>query len=176
MQIIRYLLFTLAVLAACSTVGADLPTRIGTSAFALALYDSDGLYGGQELFILTNGMAYARAQRPPQKKESGLQERRYRLQLTANEVQTLRALLDRHQFLTLTVPGGTGIPHEQRATIALRLPDGQRRDVFKWQRHPQAGFTAIHRHLLGILHRAEKTQPVFQGESVYAWSPEGFVR
>ena len=94
MQITRYLLFALAVLGACSTGGAELPKRVGTSAFALALYDGHGLWGGQEVFILTNGVAYARVELPPQENESGLQERRYKIQLSANEIQTLADLLN----------------------------------------------------------------------------------
>lgn len=86
MKFIHHLLFALAALGTCSTVAAELPKRVGPSVFALALYDSHGLWGGQELFILTNGLAYARIERPPQKKESGLQERRYKIQLTTNEV------------------------------------------------------------------------------------------
>jgi hypothetical protein len=176
MQIMRHLMLMLSVLGACSTVGAEHPKQVGTSSFALALYDSHGLWGGQEVFILTNGVAYARLVRPPQKKESGLQERRYKIQLSTNEVQALRALLDQQQFLTLTVTNRTGLPDEPGAVISLRLPAGQRRDVFQWERDALAGFKALHRHLLAIVRRAEKTQPVFQGQSDQLWTPEGFGR
>lgn len=176
MKFIRHLLFALAVLGTCSTVAAELPKRVGPSVFALALYDSHGLWGGQELFILTNGLAYARIERPPQKKESGLQERRYKIQLTTNEVQKLRMLFDQHQFLTPTITTRTGFPDEAGATISLRIVGSQRHDVFQWERDAQTGFKTIHQHLLAIVRRAEKSQPIFQGPSVYRWTPEGFDR
>jgi hypothetical protein len=105
-----------------------------------------------------------------------LQERRYKIQLSTNEVQILRALLDQHQFLNLIVTNRTGVPDEGGVTISLRLPAGHRRDVFQWDRDADARFKAIHRHLLVIVDRAAKTQPVFQGQSVYRWTPEGFER
>ncbi|MEI6342024.1 MAG: hypothetical protein WCR07_08705 [Verrucomicrobiota bacterium] len=176
MQAIRRLLFALAWLGTGVAVGADPPTRVGASAFALALYDSHGLWGGQELFILTNGVAYARIERRPRNGESGLHERRYKIQLTTNEVRALGTLLDRHDFLTVTVTNRTGVPDETGATISLRLGSLQRRDVFQWERDAQAGFKAIHGHLLSIVHRAEKTQPMFEGPSAYLWAPEAFVR
>jgi hypothetical protein len=158
------------------TTVTDLPKRVGTSPFELALYDSQGLRGGQELFILTNGVAYARIERLPKKGEIGLQERRFKVQLTSNEVQALRTLLDQQQFLTLSVTNSTGVPDEAGSTISLRLADGQRREVFQWKKSEQVGFKAIHQHLLAIIRRAEKTKPVFEGQSLYKWTPEGFDR
>ncbi len=176
MQSIPHLLLALAVLGACSAVGAELPKRVGASAFSLALYDGGGLWGTQELFVLTNGVAYARVGRPSKKEEAGMQERRYKTQLTANEVQTLRTLLDQHQVLSLTATNRKGVPDEAGATISLRLAASQRRDVFQWERDAQAGFKAIHHHLLAIIRRVAKTQPVYQGQWVHRWTPEGFDR
>lgn len=173
MRIIRYLLFTFFV---STAIAGDLPKQVGTSAFSLALFDSHGLWGGQELFVLTNGVAYARVEHPPKKNESGLQEQRYQIQLSVDEVQALRRLLDEHRFLTLTVTNRTGVPDEAGATISLRLPAGRRRDVFQLERDSHPDFTAIYNQLLAIVRRAEKTKPVFQGASVYKWAPEGFDR
>ena len=170
------LVFALALIGVTSAMSAEPTNQVSASAFALALYDSHAVWGGRELVILTNGTACARVMRPPQGNEKGLQERRYQIQLPTNELQSLRALLDQHQFLTLTVTNEKPAPDERGVTISLRLAAGERRDVVKWPRPSQAGFTAIHHHLLDIVRRAEKTPPVFQGRAVSSWTPEGFVR
>src|SRR5262245_11495061 len=94
------------------------PTRPAAVALAtLALYDGGTLWGGQELFILTNGVCVTRVIRPPKAGESGMQERRCQLQLKRTDLDTLRQALDTHHFFTLTVKDRTGVPDETRTTI-----------------------------------------------------------
>lgn len=175
MQTIR-LLVVLVLVSACSAINAELPKRIGPSSFGLALYDIQGLWGGQEVFVLTNGVVYARTAQPPKKKENGLQEKRYKIQLSTTELQSLKALLDQHQFLTLTNANRKAVPDESGAIISLRFATNQGHDVFQWEKDAQAGFKAIRLHLISIERRAEKTKPIFQGQLVYEWTPIGFAR
>ena len=140
----------------------------------LALYDGGTLWGGQELFILTNGVCITRVIRPPKSGQSGMQERRCQLQLERADLDALRQLLDTHHFFTLTVEDRTGVPDETRTTIRVRLASGQQRDVSKWTRDPHRDFDPIYQHLLRIVERVQKSQPVYEGGSVYRWKPAGF--
>ena len=140
----------------------------------LALYVGGTLWGGQELFILTNGMCVTRVIRPPKTHESGMQERRCQLQLRRTELETLRQLLGRHHFFTLSIKDRTGVPDETGTTIRARLASGQQRDVSKWTRDPHSDFDPIYQHLLRLVERVQKSQPVYEGGSVYRWKPAGF--
>jgi hypothetical protein len=145
-----------------------------TSIATLALYDGGTLWGGRELFILTNGVCVTRVIRPPKTGESGMQERRCQLRLDRTDLDALRQLLDTHHFFTLTVKDRTGIPDETRTTIRVRLSSGQQRDVSKWTRDPHRDFDPIYQHLLRLVERVQKSQPVYVGGSDYKWKPEGF--
>ena len=140
----------------------------------LALYDGGTLWGGQELFILTDGVCVARVIRPPKGGESGMQERRCRIQLKRTDLDTLRQLLDQHHYFTLAVKDRTGVPDETRTTVRVQLASGQKRDVSKWTHDPHRDFDAIYQHLLRLVERVQKSQPVYEGGSVYRWKPEGF--
>jgi hypothetical protein len=140
----------------------------------LALYDGGTLWGGREFYILTNGVCVTRVIRPPKAHEAGMQERRCKVQLERTDLDTLRKLLNEHHFFTLTVKDRPGVPDETRTTIYVRLASGQKRDVSKWTRDPDQDFDAIYQHLLRLVERVQKTQPVYEGGSVYRWKPEGF--
>jgi hypothetical protein len=83
-------------------------------------------------------------------------------------------LLDTHHFLTLTVKDRAGVIDETRTTIRVRLSSGRQRDVSKWTRDTHRDFDPIYQHLLRLVKRVQKSQPVFEGGSVYRWKPEGF--
>jgi hypothetical protein len=140
----------------------------------LALYDGGTLWGGRELFILTNGVCVTRIIRPPKKGESGMKERRCKLQLERTDLDTLRQLLDKHHFYTLTVKDRTGEPDHARTVIHVRLASGQQHDVSKWRGDPHHDFDQIYQHLLRLVERVQKSRPVYEGDSVYKWKPEGF--
>jgi hypothetical protein len=170
----HHILAALALALVCGS-GYSAPSRTNDVRITtLALYDGGTLWGGQELFILTNGICFTRVIRPPKADQSGMQERRCKITLEASDLQALRELLDKHHFLTMTVKDRTGIPDETRTTIHVRLSSGKSRDVSKWTSDPHADFDPIYRHLLGLVERTQKTQPVYEGQSVYRWKPEGF--
>jgi hypothetical protein len=140
---------------------------------SLALYDS-GFFGGRDLFILSNRVALARVERPPQKSESGMQEQRFKIQLVPSDLAKLREVLNAHHFSTITVKERNGIPDERRTLLRIRFSDGQRKEVAKWAADAHQDFDPIYEHLLGIVKRAQKTQPVYEGTADYKWEPEGF--
>jgi hypothetical protein len=150
------------------------PSKSDTHIAILALYDGGTLWGGQELYILTNGVCITRVIRPPKTGESGMQERRCKIQLEASDLQALQQLLDKHHFFTMTIDDRTGIPDETRTVIHVRLSSGAIHDHSKWTRDTHPDFDAIYQHLLGLVQSSQKTQPVYEGQSVYRWKPEGF--
>ena len=172
---IKHQIFTgLALALFCVSCQSASKKTNSTPIVTLALYDGGTLWGGQELFILTNGVCVTRVIRPPKAGESGMQERRCKLQLERTDLDTLRRLLDEHLFFTLTVKDRTGVPDETRTTIRVRLASGAQRDVSKWTRDPHRDFDPIYQHLLRLVERVQKSQPIYEGGSVYRWKPEGF--
>lgn len=142
-----------------------------TRVLDLALYDT-GFFGGQQLFVLSNGVAFARVEHPPSKSESGMQKRRFRIQLQRADLVQLHDLLITHRFFTLSIKDRAGIPDERRTILKVRLSDGQRREVAKWAVDKHEDFDPIYEHLIGIVRRAEKTKPIYSGPADDRWKPE----
>lgn len=122
------------------------PSKINAVPFAtLALYDAGALWGGRELFILTNGVCVTRVIRPPKAGESGMQERRCQLQLERTDLDTLRQLLDTHHSLVQGINAEVEMTTMPSRCIQRRLtltgPDtlgpGCPSDAVRWD-HAQA--------------------------------------
>ena len=139
---------------------------------SLELYDC-GFLGGCDLLVLSNGIAFARVVERP-RGESAMREQRFKIRLKSSELAQLRAVLSEHHFSRITIKDRPGIPDETRTVIRVRFSDGQRKEISKWAADNHADFDPIYQHLLGIVNRASKTQPVYSGAVDDEWKPEEF--
>jgi len=154
---------------------------VGDSAFTLIFQHHEGfLCEGQmewrELIILTNGTAWGREVTCPAKGQSGFQEKRYRLQMTADELQRLNRELDKHQFMTMTNTSRTNVTRvlkdEAGYSISLRFTSGRRHDFYWAEGDPFVPhFYPLGDSLYRVYWRAAKTTPVYSGKFERAWRP-----
>jgi len=163
--------------------GSQATNSLGDSPFTLVFQHHQGfVYEGQmewrELVILTNGTAWGRAVRSPAKDQTGLREKRYKIELTAEELRLLRAELDKAQFMTMTNHARTNVTRvlkdEAGYSISLKLVSGRRHD-FYWAEGDGfvPHFFPLGDHLYSIFWRIARTTPVYSGKFERAWRPEG---
>jgi hypothetical protein len=90
--------------------------------------------------------------------------KRYESKAADAEVQSLQALLVKHNFAELTVQSTNRIPDEGHATITLKPKSGAVHSVEKWDNAKSEGFSAIAVQLMALSKRAESTTPVSEGK------------
>lgn len=169
-----------------SQVRAQEANSVGDSAFALVFQHHQGFIceGQMEwraLTILTNGTAWGREVTCRAKGQSGFHEKRYRIQLAAEDLARLRAELDKRQFMTMTNSSRTNVTRvlkdEAGYSISVRLVSGRRHD-FYWVEGDGfiPHFYPLGDHLESIYWRAGRTAAVYSGKLEPGWQPQGWLK
>lgn len=143
-------------------------TRPATALDKVMLRDVGALRGGQVVFIAGSGACAVQIIKPGQ---GGLQENRYNLKLTDEQMLQLADLIDKHNFFTVQIAGRPGVPDEGRPEITVRLIGGKERAVSKWSNDKNEDFDAVHQWLLGLTETL-KGEPVYTGKYDYKWWPK----
>jgi hypothetical protein len=140
---------------------------------AFALFDVQGLWGGQDLWVGEDGRGYAQVVKP-EKGEGGLQARRYSLRLSPKKVAELERLLGVHDFINLTTPRRPGVPDEARPVICVWPQSGTPVCVSKWAGDKHPDFDAVYEAALGLLSELQDDQVAYRGPFDWGWHPPGF--
>jgi hypothetical protein len=119
---------------ACNSVGGvhgrnALPAPIEE----VILLDVQGLFGGWDVWVSSEGDAFSRTVTPPGRGDHGLQEVRYRFALSDDDRAALFDLIREHDFLDIMMRDRPGIPDETRPAIYVKTADTERL-VSKWAR------------------------------------------
>jgi hypothetical protein len=136
-------------------VKEDLPKTI-------VLKDIHPLYGGNYLFLRSDGSGFCRLiKRQPQ--QPGLHEKRFDLPPSPGTMKELAKLLRDHSFLQISMKSRPGIPDEARPTITVTLPSGESATIAKWANDKHLDFDAVYQALLEQLKGAQRRQPTYEG-------------
>ena len=134
------------------------------------LYDIQGLFGGQNLYIRNDGSLFVRVIRPS---DTGLSERRFKGVLEAAEIVKLSHLMESVDFEHLSMSDRQGIPDEARPTIIL-FKENRIISKAKWANDFHEGFDEIYGFLNRIVRLQEKTAFYFEGRFDHHFHPQGF--
>lgn len=134
------------------------------------LRDVEGLNGGQNVYVYSDGKVVVQRVLPAQG-SGGLQERRYEWKLDARQITELKKILAQHppRAMGLSRPG---IPGEVQVEIDVIGETGMRTTMHQWADDAQADFAALHSHLLRYTRATEKLKPVHEGKYDPDWRPE----
>jgi hypothetical protein len=140
------------------------------------LRDVQGLWGGRNLYLARDGTAYAQIVTPPRSpyREGGLDEQRFQLNLAKEEVDSFINLLNKHDFLGITIRSRPGVPDEGRPSLLVRFSSGEQKTVEKWANDKHADFDAIYSWLLSLTKNMAGMKPILDGRYDEKWSPENF--
>jgi hypothetical protein len=167
-QICSLLLTAVMTLGGCAQAEPDLKELD-----QVILLDVQGLWGGQDLWISTNGQAVCRFVAPPEKGESGLQETRYEFALSEEQRSTLPELIKKYPFFSIRTEDRYGVPDEARPCIYAKS-GVKSHAVGKWANDKHRDFDSIYEFLLKIVESGKKGKQIHRGVFDWNWKPDGF--
>ena len=141
--------------------------------FASVVLSIEMSFGGYyQAFLLADGEIVTRESY--QDKEKGPQERRYKTQLDAADLQKMRDVITKHHFFNLMKSGGSAWADEWVYEIDVKPPQGKA--VSKWRpiRRMDPDFSAIAQQIQALGDKAKKTPPFYDGPKEENWKPAGF--
>jgi hypothetical protein len=132
----------------------------------LVLRDVQPLFGGRDVYLDGSGDCILRAV------DKGLQEKRFRLKLAAEESQALRRMCIRADLAYLAIQERPGVPDEAHPEISLTSAAGETRKAAKWANDKVPAFDKVYALLAGMAKRTADLKPEFEGPYDPAWKPE----
>lgn len=139
----------------------------------VVLLDVQGLWGGQDLWISTNGKAACRFVAPPGKGASGLQETRYEFVLAEEQQSALLGLIKKDGFFFIRTKDRHGVPDEARPSIFVKS-GAKSHAVGKWANDKHKDFDPIYEFLLMVVESGKKGKQTCRGAFDWDWKPDGF--
>jgi hypothetical protein len=137
------------------------------------LLDVQALWGGQDLWISTNGNAVCRFVVPPERGESGLRETRYEFKLSKQQQSSLFELIKKHDFFSVRTKDRYGVPDEARPSIFVKSM-AKSHAAGKWVNDTHKDFDPIYEYLLKIAESGKKGKQIHVGEIDWHYKPESF--
>ena len=137
------------------------------------LLDVQGLWGGTDLWISSDGKAVCRFVTPSEKGESGLQESRYAFVVSKEQRSSLLKLIKKHSFFSIRTKDRYGVPDEARPNIFVKS-GSKEHAVGKWANDPHKDFDQIYQFLLKIAESGKKGKKIYRGTFDWNWKPENF--
>jgi len=137
----------------------------------VVLLDVQGLFGGRELWLDSDGSAWARVVGPPAPGQAQLPERLLAFTVPAPDMEELARRLAENDPAGMRIPDRPGVPDEARPIVCVQRGEDLRA-VAKWAGDAHAEFDAIYRFLIRLVGRA-----VEAGGEEASWdgeAPPGF--
>lgn len=162
-------LLALLLLAGCApkrVPGLPVPLR------TFVLRDVQGLYGGHALWAAEDRTATVQVVGRPPAGQSGLWEKRYKIQLTAEQWAEAERLVGVHNFLSLKIPKRRAVPDEAHPIIAVITTGGETAKVLKWAKDRNPDFDPLYRYLLHLCRGDGEL--IHEGAFDWKWRPDGF--
>jgi hypothetical protein len=127
------------------------------AAASIELYDVQGLWGGQRIYVEGGKRAVVQLIQP------GMLERRYEFTPGEDVIKRLLELMVENDFLTIKPGERLGKPDEARPRITLVNAEGNKWAVAKWARVQDERFDAILQGLLRLEELTKTLDPVYSG-------------
>lgn len=138
----------------------------------VVLLDVQGLEGGKDLWIQSDGKAFCRHV-AHQKGKSGLQETRYEFTLSEKQRSSLLALINKHGFFSIRTNKRSGVPDEARPCIHVKSGTNVH-TVGKWAKDKHGDFDPIYQYLQSVAESGKSGKEFHQGALDWNWKPDGF--
>jgi hypothetical protein len=160
-----------AYLACLVLLGCGGDVEISSATFdRILLQDVQGLWGGQNLYIASDGTVVAQIITP----NRGLQERRIEFSLPPAKISELIQILNEARFFSIQTEDRLGEPDEAHPTLIVKLKTGQRCMVQKWDGDKHVEFDSIYKWLLAVVDLSKQNKPVYEGPLDWTWKPDGY--
>lgn len=136
----------------------------------ICLLDVQGLYGGRNIWITSDGQITFQKVSIPEKNsdQQHLIEKIYTWQLNSDEIANLNTIIANANLKNLEIPKRLGIPDEAHPIIFVRENDNEYH-VMKWANDMNERFDSVYMHLMKLssTHKniKEKTSGKYRGES-----------
>jgi hypothetical protein len=134
----------------------------------ISLRDVQGMWGGRNIFLSRDGTLWVQAV------ARGLQEKRYKLTLSAEAINDLEKFLSEHRVEEIAIKDRPGVPGEGRPTIELTTTEGKVIQKVKWANDKNEQFDTVYKQLILLVPEDGRETPVFSGAFDHNWKPEGF--
>jgi hypothetical protein len=168
-----------ALLAACLMQYTAHSASTNLPVHSLVLLDVQGLFGGHDLWIQSNGVAVVKAVRREEKLRE-LQERQYIVRLSDSQMSALGKLLGEQDFLNIKVPERPLAPDEALPIIWVQTKTGARAAAMKPVNDTHKQFDAVYSHLLTLIETIKKGDLGYLGAGAGTYyreqRPDGFPR
>lgn len=137
----------------------------GRAAARCSLYDIQGLWGGQALYVWGGGRALLR------RVSRGRQEERFDASLPPDEINRLWAAFIAEDLAALEIETRPGIPDEAYPVICLYNPAGGKLARGKWARQVAPGFDRLLAALNSAATLAAGGRLVYTGDADWDFRP-----
>ena len=161
------------IILACPVGCTRLGQEVGTFS-QIVLLDVQGLFGGQDLWLSSDGKAVCRfvGQGVPQ-------ETRFEFEASREQLARFRDALQKHDFSSIRTPRRDGVPDEAHPKIFV-VSGSYQVAVAKWNNDKNADFDAVYNILLEIAESGKKGKQLSVGKvdrneiCDWDWKPSGF--
>jgi hypothetical protein len=151
---------------------ADTQTDQPTAFKRLVFREVQGLRGGYKLYLDGDGNGVCQVIYRGGVPDHLMMEKRYRMVLSSQSLQSLNKLIDDHSILELVIPPRVGIPEETRPELAFTLASGKIVTVAKWANDKHPDFDPVYRACLVIVETcASEGHTFYEGEYDSSWVP-----
>ena len=134
----------------------------------VSLRDVQGMWGGRNIFVSRDGALWV------QVVAQGLQEKRYKLQLSAEAMKELETFLSQHRVEDIAIKDRSGVPGEGRPTIEFVTTEGKIIQKVKWANDKNEQFDAVYKQLILLVPKDGTEAPVYSGALDQNWKPDGY--
>ena len=124
----------------------------------ITLDDVQGLFGGTAVVVDGSGECVIRIV------DRGLQEKRFKVKLSAEETAALRTAMIDADFVSIKIKDRPGVPDEARPTITVRNADGKEETRAKWANDKVPGFDTVYRALRDLQEKTKGLKPEYEGK------------
>lgn len=162
-------LLTLALLTGCER-------RPGppVSLKSFTLHDAQGLFGGCALWAAEDRTAFVQSVGHLRAGRAGLWEKRYKINLTAEQWREVEQLVGAHHLLTTKMAERPGVPDEAQPIIVVVPQAGATVKLRKWANDQHPEFDPVYDYLRGLCRTDGEL--VHEGAFDPDWRPDGFER
>jgi hypothetical protein len=143
---------------------------------SFVLHDIQGLWGGRAIWAASDGSATVQVVGKPPAGQSGMWEKRFKIQVTAEQQAEIARLVGAHDFLHLRIKERPGIPDESHPLIVVVTKEGITAKVWKWASDKHPDFDPLYEYLLAICQSVQGQQLEREGAFDWEWRPPGFDR
>jgi hypothetical protein len=141
---------------------------------AAILLDVEGMHGGRNLWLASDGTAVVQVVGHVTQAVGGLPEKCYRVRFGKAAVTEVERLVGAHRFLDLNLTLRVGPPGGGHPEIAVLTKAGGRGASIKREDDKHPDFDPLYAHLLLLAQKLDGAELIHEGAFDWDWHPDGF--